>query len=460
MEDNIVLLTDSYKFSQWPQYPPKTTKIFSYLASRGGQFETVTPMGYMYGIKKRFVGNVVTKEKIDEAYEICKLHFGNDKIFNLKGWTDLLNKHNGKLPIEIKALPEGTTVPTQVAFLTIENTDPEFYWLTNYLETLIVQSWYPTTVCTISREIKKVIKSMLMANGDPSLVDFKLHDFGFRGVSSVESAAIGGLAHLVNFKGTDTMSAIMLGREYYHEPMAGFSIPASEHSTITSWMKPHEVDAYRNMLEQFPTGLVACVSDSYDIYNACENLWGDSLKNEVLNREGTLVVRPDSGYPPEVVLKVLFILGEKFGYETNQKGFKVLNPHVRVIQGDGVNYAMIKQILTAMHQHGWSADNITFGMGGALLQQLNRDTQRFAMKCSYAEVDGEPRDVFKQPVTDSTKNSMYGRLKTIKVDDTYRSIPETASLEPNLLETVFKNGEVIKDWSLDEIRKNADIIFK
>lgn len=196
---------------------------------------------------------------------------------------------------------------------TIENTDPECFWLTNYLETLLVQVWYPITVCTGSREQKRLIGRYLNETADSiEGVFFKLHDFGFRGVSSCESAALGGLAHLVNFRGTDTLVSLLAGREYYHCDMAGFSIPASEHSTITSWGREHEVDAFRNMLLSYPSNGVACVSDSYDVWQACDKLWGQELHDLVVERDqrhGVLVIRPDSGDPPEVVHRVLDILG-------------------------------------------------------------------------------------------------------------------------------------------------------
>ena len=230
------------------------------------------------------------------------------------------------MPIRIKAVPEGKVIPVHNVMMTVENTDPNCFWLTNFLETLLLQLWYPCTVATISREVRKVILQYLSATGDPSTIDFKLHDFGFRGVSSVDSAGIGGASHLINFMGTDTVAALTFIQEYYgnQDDMFGFSIPAAEHSTITSWGQSQEVAAYQNMLEQYPEGLVALVSDSYDIYNACEKLWGEVLKNQILGRKGTLVVRPDSGEPKDVVLKVAEILGEKIGFTVNEKGYKVL----------------------------------------------------------------------------------------------------------------------------------------
>lgn len=239
--------------------------------------------------------------------------------------------------------------------------------------------------------------------------------------------------------------------------MPGFSVPAAEHSTITAWGREHEADAYENMLTQFPSGLVAVVSDSYNIYEACEHLWGEMLKDKVLARDGVLVVRPDSGNPREVVLKVQDILGAKFGYTTNHKSYRVLNPKVRVIQGDGVNYWTIQDTLTAMNKAGWSADNITFGMGGALLQQLNRDTQKFAIKASAAKVDGIWRDVSKDPVGDHSKASKAGRFKVVKRDGVFQTLrwqfahPE----ETDYLATVFENGEVRKRHTIAGIRERA-----
>jgi nicotinic acid phosphoribosyltransferase len=282
----------------------------------------------------------------------------------------------------------------------------------------------------------------------------KLHDFGFRGSTSKESASIGAGAHLVSFQGTDTLPGIMFARRYYHEQMAGFSIPAAEHSTITSWGREHEADAFRNMLEKFPTGLVAVVSDSYDIFHACEQLWGRELRDLVLQREGTLIVRPDSGYPPEIVVRVLEILGRVFGFTVNAKGFRVLNPHVRVIQGDGIDYAMLGLVLEAMETAGWSADNIAFGSGGGLLQKLDRDMQKCAIKCSAIDRDGVWHDVHKDPITDPGKRSKAGRLMRVN-DGSYHTVRVGESDLPNLLEPVFRNGEVLRDQTFADIRRRA-----
>ena len=455
MQNNILLLTDSYKLSHYKQYPSGTSHIYSYFESRGGKFEQVTFFGLQYLLKEYLAGEVVTQAKIDQAAKLYAAHFGSETLFNREGWQYILEKYQGRLPIRIKAVAEGAVIPTHHVLMTVENTDPKCYWLSNFLETLLVQLWYPCTVATTSKAVRSLILSYLEKTGDPSLIDFKLHDFGFRGVSSVESAGIGGAAHLVNFMGTDTVTALTFIQEYYQpDSMFGFSIPAAEHSTITSWKQEGELEAYRNMLDQYPEGLVAVVSDSYDVYHACEKLWGEALKEKILARNGTLVVRPDSGVPKDVVLKVTEILGEKIGYTINEKGYKVLVPQIRVIQGDGVNYESIGEILENLAVNGWSADNITFGMGGALLQKVHRDTQKFAFKCSCATVDGQDRLVFKDPITDHGKKSKKGRLKLTLKDNEYHTVNLDEEGE-DLLVTVFENGEILKDYTFDEVKVNS-----
>lgn len=454
MADSILFLTDSYKITHWKQYPPGTEKVYSYFESRGGKFDSTTFFGLQYYLREYLEGQRVFLSDILEAQEFWQAHFGRD-LLNLEGWMHILDEHDGRLPVSIKAVPEGTSIPTRNVLLTIENTDPEVPWLTNLLETLLVQVWYPMTVATLSREMKKLILEYLVKTGTPELIDFKLHDFGFRGVSSVESAGTGGAAHLVNFMGTDTARGIRIAMEHYSAEMCGFSIPASEHSTITSWGRDREADAFENMLAQYPEGLVACVSDSFDIYKACD-IWGTELKEKILGRQGTLIVRPDSGDPPTVVVQVLDRLAAHFGYSKNEKGFKVLPDQVRVIQGDGIDYAMTRQILSVMDLSGWSADNIAFGMGGALLQKLDRDTQKCAFKCSAVTVNGEEREVYKDPITDPGKASKAGRLKLVLKDGQYETVKSSEEGEDCLLE-VFRDGEILQSHDFQEVRARASL---
>lgn len=455
--DNFITKTDSYKVSHWRQYPPGTSEVYSYFEARGGEWAETVFFGLQYILQRHFEGRVVTKPKIDQAKRLFARHFGDDTLFNEKGWIRLLEKHDGYLPLHIRAVPEGTVVPTSNVLMTIVNTDPEFFWLTNYAETLLSQVWYPSTVATQSREWKKVINTYLSLTGTPETIDFKLQDFGYRGSTSHDSAAIGGAAHLVNFKGTDTLAAIELLEEYYGaEEMPGFSIPAAEHSTITSWGKDHEIDAYANMLDQFPTGLVAVVSDSYDVFKACADIWGGVLHETVAHRDGVTIIRPDSGHPPSTVYRILEILGERFGYSLNAKGYKVLPDYIRVIQGDGIDGSMIDSIYSTIVELGhWSADNLGFGSGGALLQKVNRDTSKYAFKCSEVTVDGLPRDVFKDPVTDKGKASKKGRLSLYrdlwKLE--YYTGPEYKDFD--VMQTVFLNGRMQNRTSLKAVRHNA-----
>jgi len=449
---NIILNTDSYKLSHWPQYPKGTTGVFSYAEARGGAYDETVVFNIQPYIKELAKG--VTMADIDEAEKIVLAH---GEPFNREGWEYIVNELGGKLPVRIKAVPEGNVVPISNALVTIENTDPNCYWLTSYLETGLLRAiWYGSTVATISWNIKQLIMKYLNETGTPEDIYFKLHDFGARGVSSFESSEIGGAAHLVNFMGTDTVSALQfIMRNYNTDEVAGFSIPASEHSTMMYGGRENETKAYRNMLEVYgPNGIFACVSDSYDIYNAVENIWGGELRQEVIDSGATVVIRPDSGDPVAVNRRLLDILDDKFGSDVNDKGFKVLK-HVRLIQGDGINYSTIDAILSMAVSKGFSADNFAFGMGGALLQGMDRDTQQWAMKCSAMEIDGEWINVSKDPVTDQGKKSKPGRLALVKKNDTYFTVNESTDLS-NILETVFENGEVVKEYTFAEVRANSE----
>ncbi len=459
MNTNPILLTDSYKISHWQQYPEGTTNIYSYFESRGGKFDHVVFFGLQY-ILKTYLQRKITVEDIDEAEEIFSGHFGSTNIFNRPDWQRIVDEHDGYFPAIIKAVPEGSRIPVSNVLMTVENTDPSMPWVTNYIETILSQVWYPSTVATLSNEVHRMISAFLEATGDPAGVDFKLHDFGFRGVSSLESAAIGGAAHLINFLGTDTIPAMTFLRDYYGaEGPTGFSIPASEHSTITSWGQDNEVEAYRNMVEKFGgMPFYAVVSDSYNIYDAAKHLWGEELKTEVLNAEGTLVVRPDSGPPTTVTAALIEILGDKFGFDVNEKGYKVLNPKVRMIWGDGLDIQKIYDILLTLKNNGWSADNIAFGMGGGLLQQVNRDTQKFAFKCSSAIINGEEIIVFKDPVTDKGKISKRGRLALVNRGGQFStpSINDLRAFENNLLKTIYLNGKLLNTTTLTEIKERVN----
>ncbi|XP_075996352.1 nicotinamide phosphoribosyltransferase 2 [Genypterus blacodes] len=460
---NFLLATDSYKITHYRQYPPSISRVYSYFECRqqsDSSFREVVFFGLQYLLKKYLLGPVVTEEKIQEAKVFFQSHF-RQSVFDEEGWRRLLEKHDGRLPVRVKAVPEGHVVPRGNVLFTVENTDPEFFWLTNYIETMLVQMWYPITVATVSREFKKILARHLKAtSGGLEGLDLKLHDFGYRGVSSQESAALGGAAHLVNFCSTDTVAGLLMAQRYYSCPMAGYSIPAAEHSTIISWGRSREKDAFAAVLDQFSSGPVSVVSDSYNIFNACKHIWGDELKERVMERsqDSCLVIRPDSGDPAETLIEVIKILEECFGSSLNSVGYKVLPSYLRIIQGDGIDLSSVDEILHKLTEEGWSAENVFFGCGSALLQKLNRDTLSCAFKCSYVETgSGKGMDVYKQPVTDPSKGSKRGRLSLRKNSDGVLETVERGAGKPeeDLLVTVFENGSLLLDYTLEEIRKNA-----
>lgn len=465
---NNIADTDSYKFSHWVQYPDGMDLMFSYLESRGGEFADCTLSGLQVALH-RYLSKPVTLEDI-AAEEKWALAHGEP--FNREGWLHVLHKYGGKMPVRIRAIPEGLIVPVCNAIMTIESVkDPKCFWITNWLETKLVRLWYPSTVAIISREIKKAWKSALKRSSeDPEgEIAFKHHDFGSRGVTCFEQGELGAMAHLLNFQGSDTVGGVKCAAHYYDHPMPGFSIPATEHSTMTVWGKEHELEALKNWVQkmlverQVPPGvpkMAACVGDSYDIYEFTRTVCRPEIIDMLQRSGGTLVVRPDSGSPLTVLPRILELLlsGLPEGsVSVNSKGFKVLPPYVRLIWGDGINRRSMKNILLYIMEQGWSVSNVAFGSGGGLLQDCDRDTQKYAFKCSYAEVNNRPVDVRKDPITAPDKRSKAGRLDLIKnpLDGKY----ETVVLKPTqlfhpctVMNTVFEWGDITYHATFDECR--------
>jgi len=472
---NIILDTDSYKPSQWLQQPPGMKYQFSYVESRGSEGDANTyddpnyplrmPETVFFGLQiqlKKWEANPVTQDDIEEADAVLTAH---GEPFNREGWQYIVDNYGGRLPLKIRAVPEGMVVPTRNVLVTVINTDPKCFWLVSYVETALLRAvWYPTTVATVSWRIKNLISKYMQYTSDSQEgLEFKLHDFGARGVSSRESAGIGGAAHLsTGFLGTDTLEALLVARKYYNAEMPGYSIPASEHSSMTTWGREREPDAYRNMIKQFAPKypVIAIVGDSWDMENAAREIFGNQLKQDIINSGSTIVVRPDSGDPTHMVLTVLRELGKAFGYTWNKKQYKVLPPYIRVIQGDGIDEKAIGYILEAMKLNKWSTDNVAFGMGGALLQHSNRDTLKFAMKASAAYIGEEWVDVYKEPVSDKGKNSKKGMFTLLRNRES--GAFSTASNEVahpllvDVMEMVFYNGEVVREYSFDEVRENVN----
>lgn len=478
--NNIILNTDAYKTSHFLQLPPGAAQMCSYIESRGGDYDQVVSFGLQAFIKE-YLTKPITKENIAEGEKYIAKRM--NLPFNKAGWEYILEKHDGYLPLEIETVAEGSVIPTHHVTTQLVNTDPNCAWLPGYIETALLRAtWYANTVATKDLHCKEIIKGHMLKTCDNlDKLPYMLNDFGARAATSGESAALGGMAHFVNFSGTDTIMGTVAADLYYQYEAEYQGVPAAEHSTITSWGKEHEVDAYRNMLTQFSGDgkIVAVVSDSYDLYNALGNIWGGELKDDVINNGGLVVIRPDSGEPVEVICKSLDILAEKFGTTDNTKGYKILPPYVRLIQGDGVNPQAIDDILTAIEKKGYSADNICFGMGGELLQKLDRDTQKYAMKAaairiaemeaefqdfmdnrqtSAFEVKGDWRDVYKDPVTDPGKSSKRG-VQALVFDENKGYITcrrDELNGRENLLKTVYANGKLLSEVTMSDVRKTTE----
>lgn len=454
---SIILNTDSYKFSQFNQYPGGTEFVNSYIESRGGKFEQTLFFGLQMFIKE-YLMKPITAADIDLAEKISLLHNGS---FYREGWEYILREHGGKLPVEIEALAEGSILSSGNVLVQVINTDAKCWWLTSFLETALLRGvWYPTTVASNSLKSKMIIKEFLDKTSDNgAAIMFMLHDFGARGASSFEACGLGGIAHLLNFMGTDNMTALLYGEQFYGADILdqgiAYSVPAMEHSTVTSWGRDGERDSYYNMFKVYGQKgkIFSAVSDSYDINEAC-HIWG-RMRDEIVESGSKLVVRPDSGDPVKVTLACAEILSSYFGYTTNSKGYRVIN-NVGILYGDGINHVSIRAILQALTDAGYSAENFVFGQGGALLQGLDRDTMKFAMKCSAARINGEWVDVFKDPITDSGKRSKKGRLALVRDGDSYLTIRlEELNGRENLLRTVYRNGDLLVDEQFSDICSRA-----
>lgn len=405
---SLLTAVDSYKFTHFMSYPKDMTYLKSYMVARGGYLlqDAIKFYGFPYYIQ--LLNNwIVTNEQIEFAQEKAKAH---GIPFNYEGWKRVVDVHDGRLPLLIKALKEGTIIPSNHVLATVESTDPELAWLTSWVEPLLLKVWYPTTIATKSLYVYNLLKKWHdISVDDPGAIDFAYHNFGDRGSSSVESSLIGAAAHLSVFKGTDNFIAVAAGCE-------GYSIPATEHSTMTSMGRDGEFQLIENYLEQFKGWpMVACVLDSYNIYEAVEYVT-THLKDRIESPEYPIfVIRPDSGSPVDVVGAILSKM-EQNGVRShlNSKGYKVFDKF-RIIWGDGVTPITIEQIVKYVVKRGYAANNIAFGSGGDLMQNCTRDTLKFAFKaCCAALGDGVKYPISKDPITDEGKKSLAGDLTLVR----------------------------------------------
>jgi nicotinamide phosphoribosyltransferase len=466
---NIIMATDGYKPSQFLQYPTGLTHMFSYIEGRvGGNSDSYIHLGPQ-GIINKYFRDPITKEQIDEGEFYIK---GMGLPFNRAGWEYILKKHGGFIPMHIESAPEGLRIPAGNSVVNMVNTDEKCRWITSYIETLFVRGvWYQSMVATVSKEIKDIIEGYLKRTGTPELIDFKLHDFGARGVSSSESAELGGAAHLVNFLGTDTVEALpYINKNYNNADIAGFTIPAAEHSSVTPWGTEKEKAAFANMIAKFGKTypIFAAPIDSYNTWDAIRLI--KELEPILIESGSTFVLRPDSGHPVYNPIKVVQTCMQEFGCDKNKKGYFVLPDHVRVLQGDGIDKDDLGDILSELAGLNISADNIAFGMGGGLLQKVERDA--FAMKCSAAKIDNEWTNVSKNPVDAPEKRSKTG-MPTLFASEgesgrQYKTVNTLVNgeIQTRILDSygwtkcmkpIYKNGRVFDSTTWLQVRDNSNI---
>lgn len=455
----IVTRSDAYKIGgHFNMYQDGTTLVHSYFGPRiGARFNKTVFFSLQYILKEKFVGKVVTQKMIDKAEALCEQHLGKGN-FNKKGWQYILDVHDGILPLSIKAVPEGSVVDIDNVLFTVENTDPNCFWLTNYVESILSHVWYGSTVATLAANIKSMIFEYLVTTADDpeATINFALHDFGYRSASSDESADIAAGAHLLSFRGTDTTTGIEFLMDYYGADVCGWSVIATEHSVMSSRGREGEFDVLQDVLNKYRTGILSVVIDTYSWRNFIK-VSGTTFKYQILNRDGKFVFRPDSGPPVETTLEILEMLGEYFGYTYNKQGYKILNPKIGVLWGDGINKDGVEDILKAIRAAGWCCSNLIFGMGGHLNHSdVKRDTQRCAFKSSYQIANGVGINTYKDPL-DSSKKSKKGRLALVKRGEKYVTLEEVKGvIEDDLLVEVFRDGEMLVEYTLDDIKANLN----
>lgn len=467
LSDLLILKTDSYKVGHWEMLPLGATNMYSYGEARGltNGIQDVVFDGLQAILKKHF-SKKITHQDIFRAKRFADRHL-RPGAFNEEGWKIIVDEFDGRLPLEVFAVPEGSVMPASNVLWSIEATDERFAWLVSYFEPLFLQVWYPTTVASLSFAIKKMLKSFWEQTVDDENMgglDFALHDFGFRGATCVEAAGAGGAGHLLNFMGTDTMQAIAYLYDFYgldeedDASMPAFSVYATEHSVMCSHSDAEARDdlkAQEFIIEfvEKKGGITSGVIDTYNAFRFTERLndiFGDRVK---ALPEGTrFVLRPDSGDPTVVPLIIIKTLMNAFGYTVNKKGYKVLPNFLRVLQGDGMNINSIRTLALNLRADGISLENIVFGMGGGLLQSVTRDTLKFAQKGSALEKDGKWIDLFKDPITDQGKVSKKGIVKTYVRNGQYISIRESEKQEGDvdLMQCVWRNGEQLVEQTFGQ----------
>lgn len=472
MKHNMLLATDVYKLGHLVQYLQGTNKVESYLMARSNKnFSELVFFGLQYYLKE-YLSKPLTVEMAEKFFRVHKYVLGpisNDVRCKILALAKL-----GYWPVEIKSVEEGSAMPVRNALMTIESTHPDFYWCVGYIESILLKVWYTTTVATTSYHYRKMLSEFWNKTSDlpNEFQKFYVHDFGYRGDTSEEGACISGVAHLLSFIGSDTLVAFEPAEDYYYANPEGLmsSVPASEHSVMCSYGRDNEIAAFERMLELYPSGIVSIVSDTFNVWNVLTN-FVDKLKDKILARNGKTVFRPDSGNPEFIICGnpnaeegslewkgCIRLLDEKFGHSVNSKGYKVLNPKVGLIYGDGMYLERYKRTLTRLEEMGYSADNLVIGVGG-ILRNHSRDTLGFALKATQIEVNGIPQEIEKDPITDPGKKSHKGVVCLTYEDGQYKTVDQCTPEFKRwncILKTKFKDGKLYNECNFADMRKRIE----
>ena len=487
---NPATLIDGYKFSHRAQYPDNTTYVYSNWTPRGSRVEGQTEetfFGLQYFLQKYLIEewnekffNKPEEEVVAKYARRLNSYLGPG---NNVGTDHIRDLHRlGYLPLEFKAIPEGTKVPMRVPTMTVENTLPEFFWLTNYFETLLsCEMWLPCTSATTARYFRDELIKGAVATGSPvEFVDWQGHDFSMRGMEGVEAAALSSAGHLLYFTGTDTVPALDLIEDYYGVPegyLIGGSVPATEHSVACSWAGDctgkivDESSYFNHLLDIYPTGIVSAVSDTYNLWNVL-TVTLPKLRDRIMPRNGKLVIRPDSGDPVDIICGdpkapsdspefkgVIELLWDVFGGTKTSTGHKSLDQHIGCIYGDSITKDRARAIWSRLAAKGFASANIVFGIGSFTYQFVTRDTLGHAMKATHATINGNGINIFKTPITDNgLKNSAKGRLSVMRDANGDIKLIEMATLDQeahSMLRLVWKNGQFVVKETYDIIRARA-----
>lgn len=477
---NTLLYTDGYKIDHRRQYPEKTTLVYSNWTPRKSRIEGVEDVvffGLQYFIKRYIIEDFKNNFFNQPKDEVCKRYsrrINNYLGENSVGIDHIKALHDlGYIPMVFKALPEGVSVPIRVPMFTMYNTLPEFFWLTNYFETLLSTTvWLPCNSATIAKQYRIILdKYAAETSSTPELVDWQGHDFSMRGMAGLEAALMSSAGHLLSFTGTDTIPTIDFLETYYNadsdKELVGGSVAATEHSVMCMGTNTGEQDTFERLItETYPKGIVSIVSDTWDLWKVLTE-YLPNLKEQVLSRDGKVVIRPDSGDPVKIICGnpegktseekkgVIELLWDIFGGKTNDKGYKELDSHIGAIYGDSITLERANEICKQLKAKGYASTNVVLGIGSFTYQYNTRDTFGFAMKATYGEVDGEGREIYKDPITDDgTKKSAKGLLKITLEDGIYKLNDQVSWEEEKKgeLREVFRDGALLIDEKLSDIR--------